>query len=379
MSLLNSRITLVGGPQGPVGPAGASPAGYSLADFGAVGDDVNDDGPAFSAIITEMLESDTPAGVIFGLGPTHRYRIATPVNPGSTPTIRMLRLAMNGSSIRTAVNGLRAFQFSNIRQVEIEDAVFVGTSGGPYPSRTLSLLGASHAAIRGCFFDGTHTTAGAANGVVGIESAHLTVEQTRFGACGGHTNTPVINVMASSLTMRDVAFSDFGIEFSTGAGAAYAWVGVTTATAGIDAWTQRRIVLDGVAFDEGATWGLHVKPTNATRLRAVNLRNVSSNVQNNTSNLSGAVYVEDTDFVTVDSLWGGYSISDNHLIQLADVGTAHLRDLTFGEGANKVSADAACEFVRLEDYAAGVDLTGFAPNAYQRVLRGVVVAEGFPT
>ena len=212
---------------------GATSIELNLRDFGAVGDGVTDDGPAFQAALDALAAAG--GGTLFV--PEGKYAITTPVSknfaglasaitikgveslkPVSPPSAKGNELA-EGLDLFTEVyprTGVTANAFSiyGLQSLVVKDIAFVGTEGvDTDAANTLYLSDIDKAQIKHSEFYGLATIFGGS--IVNAERSDLEITQCKFlgsiATSGGYA--PVVqNVEWYGITVSDTVFLDYGLR-----------------------------------------------------------------------------------------------------------------------------------------------------------------------
>ena len=266
------------------GKPATAPQTFNLADFGAVGDGVTDDGPALQA----ALDAVVAAGGGTLLVPAGRFAIATPVElfapapnlsveirgvPSSTvvppPTAggdalsRGLYLQSEfapktgAQQITIHVAGFRSFL--------IQDICFIGSPEVAYDALiTLAISNIPDAVIRHCEFYGLMSESAS---IVQNWASGLTIQQSWFLGCTANSGlyAPVVqNLLWESITVEDTIFIDYGqrpeLYAKTGYGSPLSWINVGHAAPPTPDSPRREVVLRNLFLDEGGWIGLSVMP-----------------------------------------------------------------------------------------------------------------------
>lgn len=321
---------------------------YDVTDYGAVGDGVTNDAPAFQAALDAAFatggEIVIPAGR-FKLGSSV---VANMIGGGSQLTFRgaggatelliatPMALAIHNLdgilSFRDFVlvgsqagdNCIVAISAHGCGQAHFErvSAYGVGCNGAPYLADFGSLvrLYSCPASFRDCAFYGSYGQAGL-----------IYVEQLR------------------GVSLEGVHFIDIGalrgVTYNKVGGANGPWLRVKhLAPQGFTATSQMSVRAARCIFDEGPGVGIVVD--GAERVRRVGLEDCAFNVGG-----SGyAARFRDVENLTIDGGAVGWAHSDRDVYRLEDVGTARLDHVqTQPDRVLRLTADADCRFVHMRD------------------------------
>src|SRR5215203_1094542 len=233
----------------------SEPETINLRNFGAVGDGVTDDGPAFQKALDALAAAG--GGTLFI--PAGKYVVATPVirnctgsassititgvqssTPVSPPTAGGHELS-TGLDLPTEIyprtgNTKVAFHFAGLQNLVIEEIAFVGTPSVLTDAAiTILVNGVDKAQIKHSEFYGLATLA-AGGGIIKAVKSDLEITQCKFlgstATSGGYI--PVVeNLEWKGITVTDTIFIDYGQRpdfFSkTGIAASIAWINIGNA------------------------------------------------------------------------------------------------------------------------------------------------------
>jgi hypothetical protein len=340
---------------------------FNLADFGAVGDAITDDGPA----LQEALNAIAAAGGGTLFVPAGRYAIYTPVQKdftglGASLTIlgvesltpvppantdgEFLTAGLDLTSEfapRTGTQGI-AINITGLQTFLIKDITFIGTPGvNTDAAITLALTDIWDATIRHCEFYGLSSLI-AGGAIVQALRCHLTIEQTEFlgDACdSGSAGSVVQNLAWKGIVVTNTAFADYGqrpeLFGKLGLGSPSSWVSIANAAPPESASPRREAVIRNVFFDEGALNALSSIPYSYVPATApIDLIYVSD-IFVNVSNLgTSGNYFHGPKGVLVDSSHYGWSHNAGAAINLLGIGNAILDQVECVDSANRIIADA---------------------------------------
>ena len=267
-------------------PAPQAPAQtFNLADFGATGDGVTDDGPAVQAALDAVMQAG--GGTL--LVPAGRFVIATPVfiataasdvsveirgvasgtpiaapNAGGDALSRGLNLT---SHFLPRTGSQIAFTFGSLRRLLIQDIDFLGTPEvGTDALITLSIVNIPDAVIRHCEFYGLASIE-PGGAMIQNWGGGLTIQQTAFLGCtanSGIYTSVVQNYLWESITVEDTIFIDYGqrpeLYAKTGIGSPLSWINVGHPSPPTADSPRREVVLRNLFLDEGGWQALTVQP-----------------------------------------------------------------------------------------------------------------------
>ncbi len=339
----------------------------NLLDFGAVGDGVADDGPAFQSALDALAAAG--GGTLFV--PEGKYAIATPVEknftglassitiigvesltPVAPPSAPGHELSMGLDLLsevypRTGDERVAIF-IRGLRSLIIKDIAFVGTSTVVTDAAiTLLLADIEKAQIKHSEFYGLATLTGGGAIVEAIRS-DLEISQCKFlgstATSGGYI--PIVqNLEWYGITVTDTTFLDYGqrpeLFSKTGYAAPISWINIGNAAQTTNLSPRREVVLRNVFLDEGAFWGLSSLPYRYTPASApIDLIYVS-NLEMNVSNFGVFGHqLYNAERVFVEKSRYGWSHSAAAAIALNNVGAAILDQLMLQASADHIFADA---------------------------------------
>jgi hypothetical protein len=341
---------------------------FNLAEFGAVGDGIADDGPALQAALDAIAAAG--GGTLFV--PAGRYAIDTPVQKdftglGASLTIlgvesltpvpppnslgqeltRGLDL-LSEFAPRTGTQGV-AIQIIGLQSFLVKDITFIGRPDVPTDAViTLALHDVWEATIRHCEFYGLSSLVQGGTIVLAVRS-HLNIEQSVFlgSASNSAFNSPVVqNIEWKGVSIADAVFADYGQRSGffgkLGLMAPYSWVNIGNAAAPESSSPRREATIKNVFLDEAGLFGLSSTPDLAASA-PIDLVYVSG-LYMNVSNLqaSGNYLFGPQRALIVNSHYGWSHIADS-AIDLRSVGNAILDQVECLDQANRIRADAATQ------------------------------------
>jgi hypothetical protein len=338
---------------------------FNLAEFGAVGDGVTDDGPA----LQNALDAIAAAGGGTLFVPAGRYAIDTPVQkdftglgasltilgvesltpvppPNSSGDILTRGLdLLSEFAPRTGTQGF-AIQISGLQSFLVKDITFIGRPDVPTDALvTLALNDVWEATIRHCEFYGLSSLAQGGSIVLAVRS-HLNIEQSVFlgSASNSAFNGPVVqNIEWKGVSIADAVFVDYGQRpgffGKLGLAAPYSWVNIDNAAAPESNSPRREATIKNVFLDEGGFYGISSTP-DLSASAAIDLIYVSG-LYMNVSNLQAAGhYLYGPQRALIVNSHYGWSHSAYAAIDLRSVGNAILDQVECVDQANRIKADA---------------------------------------
>jgi hypothetical protein len=347
---------------------GATSTELNLRDFGAVGDGVTNDGPAFQAAFDALAAAG--GGTLFV--PEGKYAITTPVSknfaglassitikgveslkPVSPPSAAGEQLA-EGLDLLTEVyprtgTPADAIRISGLKTLVIKDIAFVGTADQVTDAwNTLYLSDIEKAQITHSEFNSLASILGGS--IVSAERVDLEITQSKFLGCTANSAAyaPVVqNLEWYGITVTDTIFLDYGLRdiySKTGLGSPISWVNIGNAAAVTNHSPRREVVIRNTFLDEGGWWGLSSLPYRYTPLSApIDLIYITG-LEMNVSNFRqyGHVFY-DARRVFVEKSRYGWSHDAAAAIVVVNVGTAILDNLKLEADATALVADATTE------------------------------------
>lgn len=342
-------------------------ASLNLRDFGAVGDGVTDDGPAFRSALDALAAAG--GGTLFV--PQGKYVIATPVEknftglassitiigvesltPVAPPSSPGHELSL-GLDLRSEVyprtgDEKVAIFIRGLSSLVVKDIAFVGTSTVVTDAAiTLLLADITKAQIKHSEFYGLATLTGGGAIVEAVRS-DLEITQCKFlgsTATSGLYIPIVQNLEWYGITVTDTTFLDYGqrpeLFSKTGYAAPISWINIGNAAQTTNLSPRREVVLRNVFLDEGAFWGLSSLPYRYTPASAPIDLIYISNLEMNVSNFGVFGHqLYNADRVFVEKSRYGWSHNAAAAIALNNIGAAILDRLTLQASADHIFADA---------------------------------------
>jgi Pectate lyase superfamily protein/Carboxypeptidase regulatory-like domain len=338
----------------------------NLRDFGAVGDGVADDGPAFQSALDALAAAG--GGTLFV--PKGKYSIATPVAKDFTGLASSITIigvesltpvappSAPGSELSKGLDLLSevyprtgdqqvAFSIKGLSNFLVKDIAFVGTATVVTDAfTTLELTDIQKAQIKHSEFYGLATMTG--GGIVVAERSDLEITQCKFlgsTATSGLYIPVVQNLEWFGITVTDTTFLDYGqrpeLFSKTGYAASISWINIGNAAKTTNLSPRREVVLRNVFLDEGAFWGLSSLPYRYTPQSAPIDLIYISNLEMNVSNFGqyGHTFYN-ADRVFIEKSRYGWSHNAAAAMALLNIGAAILDRLTLEASADHIVADS---------------------------------------
>ena len=345
---------------------GATPDTQELnvRDFGAVGDGVTDDGPAFQAAFDALAAAG--GGTLFV--PEGKYAITTSVSKNfaglaSSITIRGVESltpvsppSSTGNDLAAGLDLLtevyprtgvaaNAFSIYGLQSLVVKDIAFVGTEGvDTDAANTLYFSDIEKAQVKHSEFNSLASIFGGS--IVSAERSDLEITQCKFlgsTATSGAYAPVVQNVEWYGITISDSVFLDYGtreIYGKTYLAAPISWVNIGNAAAVTNHSPRREAVIRNTFLDEGGYWGLSSLPNRYTPPSApIDLIYITG-LQMNVSNFGqyGHLFY-DAQRLFIENSRYGWSHNASGAIALANVDAAILDKLTCEANADHIVAD----------------------------------------
>jgi len=337
----------------------------NLRDFGAVGDGVADDGPAFQSALDALAAAG--GGTLFV--PEGKYAIVTPVAkdftglassitiigvesltpvapPSATGTEHSLGLDLKTEVYPRTGEEKVAIFIKGLRNLVVKDIAFVGTANVRTDAQsTLFLSDIEKAQIKHSEFYGLCTLTG--YGIVVAVRSDLEIAQSKFlgsTATSGLYIPIVQNLEWYGITLTDTTFLDYGqrpeLFSKTGIAAPLSWINIGDAAQKTNLSPRREVVLRNVFLDEGGYWGLTCLPYRYSPLSASIDLIYITNLEMNVSNFGQyGHYLWNADRLFVEKSRYGWSHFAAAAMSLNYIGSAILDQVKLEESADHIVAD----------------------------------------
>lgn len=337
----------------------------NLRDFGATGDGVTDDGPAFQKALDTL--ADAGGGTLFI--PAGKYVIATPVAKdfsglASSITITgvesltmpapptaggdQLCLGLGLTSEiypRTGFDQV-ALSISGLRNLVVKEIGFIGTEGARTDAAvTLLMTDIDKAQLKHNEFYGLITLY-PGGAIVEAIRTDLEISLSKFlgsTATSGFYIPVVENREWRGVTVTDTTFLDYGTRelFSkTGIAAPISWINIGNAAPPTSTSPRREVVLRNVFLDEGGYWGFTSLPyRNLPPSAPIDLIYVTGLVMNVSNFDQFGHNLYDARRVLIEKSRYGYSQNAMAAIALRNIGNAILDKLECVADADHIFAD----------------------------------------
>ena len=331
-----------------VPPEPGSKPFLNLRDYGAVGDNETDDGPALQRALDALAAAGGGRLVV----PPGKFLLKTPARKDFLGKASVIRIEGSGSAGQLVVDvgkGATAVRFDNVDHLTIEGVTFVGM---PKPRKrvdaatALAVAGGEVSTVRDCDFYGLST-----DSVLFAWETNLLVSRCAFLGCDGAGGV-IRNHQWRGVRVEDCRFIDYG-----GLNGAYhdidgptlAWL-VCTNPCGypiVGVRQQNCVTVRNTVMDEGAAKGIFINPAEF-RVGWVRIDGLEDNVLRNAGSVG--VHLRNVDHSVIENCVFGYA--DGPVIdavRLEGVTNAQLQRVLCVKSANRITADKACGKLRLED------------------------------
>ena len=345
----------------------------NLADFGAVGDGVTNDGPAFQSALNALASAG--GGTL--LVPAGRYFVATPIAKDfsslangtitiqGVPSNRMpappnaggyeLSQGLNLTSeiISAAGPDHITLNLKNLKELTLEHLVFIGRPNQMTDAHTtVHLTTIDKATIRHCEFYGLSTFAqsplyGSGN-IVRAVNSNLSIELSVFLGCtasSGAYGAVVENLLWRKFSITNSIFLDYGIRpgfFSkTGLGAPLSWINIGNAIQPTPSSPRREFVVRETFLDEGGWIGITAYPyrwgTPSAPIDLVYISGIKMNVPNTAT--TGHVFY-DIENLMIETAHYGWSTNAASALEINRTRNTILDKLTCIDHADHINVNA---------------------------------------
>jgi len=350
--------------------AAASTQTLNLADFGATGDGVADDGPAFQNAVNAL--ADAGGGTLFV--PAGRYLIASPVikdfsgsnasvtiqgvpsdtmpaPPTATGDQLSLSLDLVSEIIPATGSVDSVFTLSNLHDLTVEHLAFTGRESEISDAYvTLNFSDITSATIYHCEFYGISTfglVAGQGGGnLIRAVRSDLTIQQSSVlgsTANSGAYAAIVENVDWKGFTISNSVFIDYGQRSfygKMGLGAPISWINFGTQADKTPESPRREIVVKDTFLDEGGWIGITAYPQRWEPPFEIDLLYIFG-LKMNVSNFGTAGnQLFDVKNVLIENSHYGWSHSTGAAVDIYRSRHAILDQLTCIASADRIRADA---------------------------------------
>ena len=351
-------------PGGRATPSVGAEDVFNLAEFGAVGDGIADDGPALQDALNAIAA--VGGGTLFV--PAGRYAIGTPVQKdfaglgasltilgveSSTPvpppnspshTLTSGLDLLSEFAPRTGTQGV-AIQISGLQSFLVKDITFIGQPDVITDAAiTLALYDISDANVRHCEFYGLSSLVQQGSIVLAVRS-HLNIEQSVFlgSTCASAFNAPLIqNIEWKGVNIADSVFADFGQRAGfygkLHLGSPYSWINIGNAAAPENDSPRREALFRRVFLDEGGYLGI----SSAAYLHdsaPVDLLYITGLYMNVSNLATTGHYLDGLQGALIEKSHYGWSTNAYSAIHLLSVGNAILDQVECLEHADRIRAD----------------------------------------
>lgn len=337
----------------------------NLKDFGATGDGVTDDAPAFQKALDTL--ADAGGGTLFI--PAGKYVIATPVSKDfsglasaititgvesltmpAPPTAGGDQLSL-GLDLTTEIYPRTGFDqvaisISGLRNLVVKEIGFIGTEGARTDAAvTLLMTDIDKAQLKHNEFYGLITLY-PGGAIVEAIRTDLEISLSKFlgsTATSGWYIPVVENKEWRGVTVTDTTFLDYGTRElfgKTGIAAPISWINIGNAAPPTNTSPRREVVLRNVFLDEGGYWGFTSLPYRYQPQSApIDLIYVTGLVMNVSNFDQFGHNLYDARRVLIEKSRYGYSQNAMAAIALRNIGNAILDKLECVADADHIFAD----------------------------------------
>jgi len=342
-----AAIGVPSGTAAPALPAVGKPF-LDLRDYGAVGDNKTDDGPALQKAMDALAAAGGGRLVI----PPGKFLLKTPARTNFLGKASAVRIEGSGSAGQLVVNvgkGATAVRLDNLDHLTVEGVTFVGM---PKPRKqvdatiAIAVSCGEVTTFRDCNFFGVSSES-----VLFASQTNLLASRCAFLGCDGAGGV-IRNHQWRGVRVEDCRFIDYG-----GLNGAYhdidgptlAWL-LCEDPAGypvVGVRQQNCVTVRNTIMDEGTEKGIFVNPTEY-RVAWVHIDGLEDNVLKNPGCIG--VHLRKVDFAVIENSVLGYAngpVVD--AVRLEGVTSARLQRVLCVRSASQITADRACGKVVLED------------------------------
>ena len=352
--------------------AAAQTGVVNVADFGAAGDGVTDDGPAFQSALDALAAAGggtllVPAGVYFIATPVvkdfsnvNNAKVIIQGVPSDTMPAPVTALGNElaasldlASEIIPATGELGSmFTLSNLHELSIEHLAFTGRETEHSDAFiTLYLSDVTHATVNHCEFYGISTFGalpdlGGGNVIRALRS-DLSIGQTVFlgNAANSGGYAPIVeNLEWYGFHISNSIFIDYGLRSffgKMGFGAPLSWINIGPAAPRTPESSRREVVIRDTFLDEGGWVGITAYPHRwGTPVEPIDLLYISGKKMN-VSNLGTAGnQFFDVSNIMIENSHYGWSHNTGAAIDINRTNHAILDNLTCIDEADRIRTDA---------------------------------------
>ncbi len=371
-----------------VGYSTAARAGgtFNLADFGAVGDNVADDGPALQSALNALAAAGGGTLIV----PQGRYAIVTPVSKdftGLASSVSILGVPSNTVVVHSAPGNIKslslgltsefypktgeardALTITGLNTLLIKDIGFVGTLNVDTDARnTLIMRRIGEATLRHCEFYALRTRVSGGSIITARESK-LKLEQSKIlGSTGpsGASVAVIENHLWKGVEVTDTVFGDYGQRpglYGKMIIAPIAWVSLGSAAPVTSDSPRREVVIRRVFMDEGSLHGLLSRPLTSDSGRArVDLVYVHDHIENVGHFQTFGLKLTEVESLLVEKSRYKWSRNASAGVYTQQVGTAIIDRTEFVDHADRIAASSETDSLYVIDSLYGT-LDSLAPT-----------------
>jgi len=335
--------------------------GINLMDYGAVGNNIADDGPALQRALDALAAQGGGTLIV----PNGKYAICSPVSKDffNQASAIIIRGVGSASQFRIATPSTTTISLNNLENLLIDNLTFVGTLN--VTSDALIALRISYclrATIRNCNFYGI-SSLNLNGAVIYNYNSDVAIEHCAFRGCTGNSGQGVPVVQNESwlgLSVTDTDFMDFGVlngvyYSKTPYAPALAWIRMGNTSTLTDATRQNEVTINRVRMDEGAFVGFVAQPNYPSASDKIAHVFISGLRLNGSAVTSGTgIVLSNVDKVFIERSWIGYTQLPRTAISLQSVGDAVIDSVRCEQSMNVITADSATRSLSLINVSATI-------------------------
>src|SRR6266404_2541424 len=347
LSTFNSSLASTYHPKNGLQSENQVPIIVDITAYGAKGDGVADDGPAFQGALDHLANAGGGTLMI----PAGKYAIVSPISKNfsgtsasgitirGVPSNTVIDASGNSSGLDLTseliikTGGDRdALTLSGLDLLLIQDIEFKGVDGALTDAHiTLSLSSINIATVEHCEFYGLSSLDGGY--IIGAYDSDLRIQHSAYLGCSTNsaTNSYVIqNANWRGVSVTDTKFVDYGVEdfySKTPYATPYSWIGIDDIAPKQSSSDLRNAVLRNLFLDEGGWLGISSRPYYSP-LGAIDLIYMADIYLNVSNQGTAGVYLFGAKDVLIENSYFGWSHNTDSAIDLHSIGSAVLSKVT---------------------------------------------------